>query len=366
MTGGSSTLLTCGIAVTDTDSDAHSTSELAAAVSHEGLAPAQSLPSGEFTQTDGYFAASSELIPPEYYEDLQRTEAAREDDETRLFWQQWAPASQETRGVVALMHGYGEHSDRYDHVAGLLARAGYTTVALDARGHGRSSGPRGHVSRYADYILDYAEFIERIRRRFGRTPLFALGHSNGGLIVLRYALCAQANDHITAWAVTSPFCGFPGDIPKTKTLAGKLLSKVWGTLSLATALEASDLSHVDRVVETYVNDPLVFAEATARWFTETLATQREVNERASEITVPILFLLAGDDRIVDAEVAEDIFHRLRSSDRELETFPEMYHEILNEASWTDVADRLVSWFVRHTTTGTGSDDGSNGENGGDA
>jgi alpha-beta hydrolase superfamily lysophospholipase len=162
--------------------------------------------------------------------------------------------------------------------------------------------------------------------------------------------------------VTSPFCGFPGDIPQTKTLAGKLLSKVWGTLSLATGLEASDLSHIDRVVETYTDDPLVFEEATARWFTETLATQREVDARASEITVPILFLLAGDDRIVDAEVAEDIFHRLRSSDRELETFPELYHEILNETSWTDVADRLVSWFARHTTTGTGPDDESNSEN----
>lgn len=327
-------------------------------LSYEGLEPARALPSNEFNHRDGFFEVTGELIAPDLYDDVGRSEPDRDSDDTRIYWQQWGHPSVECRGVIMLMHGYGEHSSRFAHVAGALARAGYTTVAMDARGHGRSTGRRGHVEKFSDYVLDYAEFVERARRRFGRLPMFSLGHSNGGLIVLRYAACHRASSHIDAWAVTSPFCGFSGNVPATKAFAGKLLSRLWGTLSLPTDIDPADLSHIDRVAETYSEDPLVFEEATARWFTETLQAQDDVADRATDIQGPFLFLLAGEDRIVDSSAARDVFHNLGSSDRELEMFPDLYHELLNETVWTEIADRIIQWFHRHREE---ADQATNGE-----
>jgi len=315
--------------------------------SYDGLEPARGLPTDEFGHSDGFFEVTDDLIAPALYDDVARSQSDRESDDTRIYWQQWDHPSIQRRGVVVLMHGYGEHSSRFAHVAGAFARAGYTTVAMDARGHGRSTGRRGHVEKFSDYVLDYAEFMERTRRRLGRIPMVSLGHSNGGLIVLRYAACHPASSHIDAWAVTSPFCGFSGDVPATKAFAGKMLSRLWGTLSLPTDIDPADLSHVERVAETYSEDPLVFEEATARWFTETLQAQDDVADRATKIQGPFLFLLAGEDRIVDSSAARDVFHNLGSSDRELEVFPDLYHELLNETAWTEIADRIIQWFHRH-------------------
>jgi alpha-beta hydrolase superfamily lysophospholipase len=54
------------------------------------------------------------------------------------------PASQ-ARGSVVLMHGLGEHSGRYRHVAGFFNECGLSVRCYDHRGHGRSQGKRGDV-----------------------------------------------------------------------------------------------------------------------------------------------------------------------------------------------------------------------------
>ncbi|HTV20682.1 MAG TPA: alpha/beta fold hydrolase, partial [Polyangiaceae bacterium] len=104
----------------------------------------------------------------------------------RLYHCEFVPQRPTATGaVVALMHGYGEHCRRYDEFAFELARRGHVVCMLDARGHGQSGGQRGYVLDYADYVADYAAFVERVRARHGARPLVVMGHSNGGLIVVR-------------------------------------------------------------------------------------------------------------------------------------------------------------------------------------
>ena len=47
------------------------------------------------------------------------------------------------RGGVVLVHGYGEHLGRYEHVATALNAAGWSAYGLDHLGHGRSEGRFG-------------------------------------------------------------------------------------------------------------------------------------------------------------------------------------------------------------------------------
>ena len=288
-------------------------------------------------------------------DDLVREEGRLEAwDGERLFWQLWAaPEGQPRRGRVMLQHGYGEHSWRYDHVARALVRAGYDVMALDARGHGRSSGKRGFVERFDDYVKDLALLRKELDRRLPpeRGPLFVLGHSQGGLIVLRYALEQPAD--VAAFAVTSPLCRIGAEVPAWKAVMGKLMSKAWPTLSLPTELDAADLTHVSEVVQLYRDDPLVLKIATARWFTEQEDAQQDLLRRAGEIRSPFLFIIAGADRIVDPAASEQVYHRLGSPDRELEMLPEAFHEVLNERDWTQTVRRLVGWFERHRTAAEG-------------
>ena len=60
-------------------------------------------------------------------------------DGLTIFHQAWLPDG-DPGAVVMLIHGLGEHSGRYAHVAEALTDAGYAVHALDHRGHGQVRG----------------------------------------------------------------------------------------------------------------------------------------------------------------------------------------------------------------------------------
>ena len=244
-------------------------------------------------------------------------------DGERLFWQSWEPSEGPSRGVVSLMHGYAEHSSRYDHVAAALCRAGYAVMAIDARGHGRSTGKRGYVDDFDDYVLDFDLLKLHTADRWPDLPLFCLGHSNGGLIVLRYAL--RDPERVTGYLVTSPMCGMAVEVPFHKSILAGIAAKVWPSLALPSGVKASDISHVERVCRKYADDPLVFSTATARWFVSARRAMANTYERAPEIEAPCLMLIAGSDELVDPRASEEVFHRMGSNDREMELYPEIYY-----------------------------------------
>lgn len=270
-------------------------------------------------------------------------------DGQTLFWRSWTPEGGPTRGVVALMHGFGEHSARYDHVAAALCRAGYTVMAIDARGHGRSGGKRAHINAYQDYIRDYDLLVMHARAEWPELALFCLGHSNGGFILLRYALTHP--DGVTGFILTSPMCALAVKVNPLKALAGKLMSALWPSFTMANGLDAAAVSHLDEVVQNYQRDPLGLDIVSARWFTEVLDAQRDLKERAATLDQPFLFLLSGADQIVDPSAAEAIFHQMESEERELEIYPKLYHEILNEEPWAEITRRILGWMEARRAAG---------------
>ena len=65
-------------------------------------------------------------------------------DGLNLFAQAW-DTDKTPQAAVCLVHGLGEHSSRYQHVAEAFNRAGFAMLAFDHRGHGKSPGKRGHI-----------------------------------------------------------------------------------------------------------------------------------------------------------------------------------------------------------------------------
>lgn len=261
-----------------------------------------------------------------------------------LFWQTWAPEGEAVRGVIALMHGMGEHSARYHHVATLATRAGYAVGAIDARGHGRSAGPRGHVGRFEEFPRDLDRWVGDLEERWPSLPLYVLGHSNGGLISLHHALMAPGRAN--AYAVSSPFLGFEVKVPPLKALAAPALSRLWPTFGIPTELDPAVLCHDEAVVAQYAADPMVGQVASPRWYTETRGAQAELLKRASQIRVPFLFLVAGSDALAEVAATERVYAALGSRERELEIFPSLKHEILNEAEWDAKVRTILKWYER--------------------
>ena len=265
-------------------------------------------------------------------------------DGLRLFFRRWFVP--QPKGLVALVHGFAEHSGRYTHVADFLCEQGWSVAAFDCRGHGQSGGRRAHVDHFQDYMDDTTSFLEEIKKAGYQQQPIMLGHSQGGLIAARYV--QMLPDSVAGLVLSSPYLALVMKVPAVKAVAGKVVSKIFPTLAMKTGLDPSILSHDQDVVEKYAADPLVSNIATARWFTEITEAQATAVQQAGGIKCPLLMLLAGDDRLVSAPVSKNLFTGAASADKTLHEYDGYYHEVLNEVGRDKVLADLKAWLESHS------------------
>ena len=91
----------------------------------------------------------------------------------------WTPEGTPTAAVL-VVHGFAEHVGRYEHVAAKLTEAGYLVHAYDLRGHGRSSGTRGHMESLDGLLADLGVAHGDLAAAHPDLPIVLLGHSIGG------------------------------------------------------------------------------------------------------------------------------------------------------------------------------------------
>jgi len=231
------------------------------------------------------------------------------------------------KAAVLVIHGWSDHAGRWTQTAQALQESGYSAYLLDLRGHGRSSGRRGHLSRFSQLLGDLHAFRRVVRVRTGAAQVL-LGHSFGGLVALRY-LETQPLEPLAATVVASPFLGLGFRVNPLKLLAGRLLADLAPAVSLPTGIDTEALCRDPAVCRVYRTDPLVHQRMTAGAWKEIQWAQRAVAADAHRIEGPIQFLLSGEDRIVDAEMARAFADGLHGN-VQVRWYPEMYHEALHD------------------------------------
>jgi alpha-beta hydrolase superfamily lysophospholipase len=255
------------------------------------------------------------------------------------------PAAGTPRGALAIVHGYFEHAGRYDHVGKALAARGWNVHGLDFRGHGQSGGLRGHVQRFDEYLDDIDAVLARAR--LDKKPLFLVAHSMGGLAATEYVL--HRPHALTGLVLSSPWYRTKMPVPAIKVYAAKALSSVWPTLSIPGNLKGKDCTRDPEKAAHYDVDPLGNKNATARWFTESLAAQADVMARAGEVKLPLLVVAGGGDLVADCTAAEQAFAKFSSVDKTLRVLPEQYHEVFNEPPGVreQTIEEVAVWLDAH-------------------
>jgi alpha-beta hydrolase superfamily lysophospholipase len=246
----------------------------------------------------------------------------------RLFSQRWRPEGT-ARAVLAIVHGFGEHSSRYTNVVEHFVPRGYAVHGFDLRGHGRSPGQRGHVSSWAEYRDDVKAFLGHISQQEPGRPVFLLGHSLGSIIALDYVL--RHPQGLSGLILSGTAVDPVGAAPPLLVAIARVMSRLWPTLSLPLKLDKTALSRIPEVVSQYIADPLVHGLGSARWGTEALDTIDWCKAHASELQLPLLVVHGASDRINSAAGARLVFEAARSSDKRLVMVPGGYHEPHNDS-----------------------------------
>ncbi|MDV3350584.1 lysophospholipase [Leptothoe sp. LEGE 181152] len=260
-----------------------------------------------------------------------------------LFYQAWYPSGT-AKAILALVHGFGEHCDRYSTVTTALTQAGYAIFGFDNQGHGRSEGQRGHINRWQDYRDNVRAFLTQVRQHEPNLPLFVLGHSLGGLIVLDFAL--NAPQGLTGIIISGPPIRPVGIAKPYLVVIARALSGIWPRFSMDVGAGAETLSRDPAIVNQTEDDPLTHSMATVRWGTECLVAIATVRRNIAQLQVPILLVHGSADKVNDVEGSEEIFARI-TSDKTLKIYPGSYHEPHNDLDRNQVMDDVIEWLDNH-------------------
>lgn len=259
----------------------------------------------------------------------------------RIYTQNWQP-SDEPKAVLILVHGLAEHSNRYVGIANYFTEQGYAVYALDHEGHGHSQGLRGYINSFDDFLTTLDQYLNNIANQYPGKKLFLVGHSMGGVISSAYLLEHQQK---LAGCILSGAALATGDVisPLQKVMLNTL-SKVLPKLPVL-QLEANDVCHDPAVVEAYKNDPHVFTgKIRVRLITEILRTADRVLKYAANISLPMLILHGGDDKMASPSGSEKLYAGISSSDKTLKIYPGLYHEIFLEPEKLEIYATIHTWL----------------------
>ncbi|MBI4510038.1 MAG: lysophospholipase [Deltaproteobacteria bacterium] len=265
-------------------------------------------------------------------------------DQVPLYCEWLFPETHPPRACVIMTHGYDDHSRRYLEVARFLASRGFAVMLFDYRGHGLAAGQRGACDSFEEFLHDFDRALHVARGKTGDIPQILCAHSNGGLIALR-ALCDPqwASHGLSAVVLSSPYLA-PNVKVSLATLAlAQAMSRVAPRFSMETPLRVADLSHDPANLELRDIDPLCHRVVNARWYTEARLAQEFVLENVHRMTIPTLWLVAEDDRIVDAKVTLQAYERA-GGEKSLHLYKGFFHEVFHEVERERALSDLENWL----------------------
>jgi alpha-beta hydrolase superfamily lysophospholipase len=241
-------------------------------------------------------------------------------------------ASENPRRLVVLVHGYGEHIGRYEHVAQALVARGADVVGPDHIGHGQSPGEPALVEDFEPIVDDLRLVVEDAR---GELDVVMVGHSMGGLIAARYA--QRDREDLAGLVLSGPAVG---------------LSPVFATWLEAPPSDPIDgamLSRDPAVGVAYANDPLVYHGGWKRATLEAfMAADQAIADGPGFGDLPLLYVHGAEDPLVPVDLARPVVERLGGEDSDFRIIAGARHEVFNETD-QDKTIALVAAFAERVT-----------------
>ncbi len=224
-----------------------------------------------------------------------------------------------SRGLVLSVHGLTSHSGWFG-LGETLANRGFTVLAFDRRGSGRSPGLRGHVEARADFLTDIQAAYQFLNQLGPDKPFFLLANSLGALPTLH--LAKAIGDRVSGIVFTTPgLYSTPAGGPSAGQMA-QILFAPKGRY-FPSPLESEDFTNDPVWLEWIQNDQLAARQFTAGFY-RSLVTFRTEARRITNLSAPLLTILAADDTIIDNRATTDFVSRYRGP-TELLTFPGMHY-----------------------------------------
>jgi alpha-beta hydrolase superfamily lysophospholipase len=251
----------------------------------------------------------------------------------------WPPKGR-PRGTVLIVHGLGEHCERYVRLAADLTAEGWSVQSYDQRGHGESEGARGDIATPTSLLDDLALVLDTLHEERAPRPLVLLGHSMGGAVAARCV--AESAAGVDALVLSSPALD-PGLTPLQRlrlAVGARLLPHV----AVSNGLSPRWISRDPQVVRRYIDDTRVHDRITPLLARFIVDAGRHVIASAAQWRTPTLLLWSGADRCVSPRGSAAFAAAAPLPLVRTRCFDGLAHEIFNEPERDFVVGAMLDFL----------------------
>jgi alpha-beta hydrolase superfamily lysophospholipase len=238
---------------------------------------------------------------------------------------------------IVILHGVQSHPGWYQHTGCELAAAGYGVSMPERRGCGRNQEDRGDAPSFRRLLDDLAEYMVTLR-----PPRFLVGISWGGKLAVAMQ---RRHPGLTDGLVLIA----PGLCPtvlhsfrdRLRIAAARFLSP---RRKFAIPLNDPELFTANPERQQFIRDDrLGLHEATARFMFESARLDIYLRFAARRVTMPVLLLLAGQDRIIDNAATRKYVDHFATKDKTVIEYPDAHHTLEFELGGPPFISDVLTW-----------------------
>lgn len=253
----------------------------------------------------------------------------RTHDGVELFYRYWPAMSPAPRGALVLFHRGHEHSGRMGHLADELDLPEFAVFAWDARGQGRSPGPRGFSPSLGTSVRDVQSFVDHICATYtiAVEDLAVIAQSVGAVLIATWAHDYAPN--IRGMVLASPAFKVKLYVPFARTGLA-VMQRLRGQFFVNSYVKSRFLTHDPERIKSYDADPLVARPIAVNILLALYETAERVVADARAIVIPTQLLISGADFVVHHGPQHRFFERLGTPVKERHLLPGFFHDTLGE------------------------------------
>ena len=252
----------------------------------------------------------------------------------------------DTKAVIVALHGMGDYSNFIAMPAEDWAKHGITTLAFDQRGFGQSK----HSGEWAGGDVmrnDFADALAAARVAYPNAPIYALGESMGGAVVLS-ALAEPNPPKPDGVILVAPAVWSRNDMPLTYRTALWLAAHTFPGWHVS----GRGVVHIwpsDNIpmLRAYSRDPLVQKDtrADAVWGLANLMDDARHAPEHITNPPPILLLYGKNDQVIPAPPTEAVVAELGSK-AEVHRYEHGYHLLLRYLDGPSIWQDIETWIEK--------------------
>ncbi len=254
----------------------------------------------------------------------------------------WGP--DHPKAVIVALHGMGDYSNFIALPAARWAEHGIATLAFDQRGFGAAPGP-GLWSGGDTMRNDLADALAAARAKYPGVPVYVLGESMGGAVVLS-ALAATDPPKPDGIILVAPAVWSRSDMPLSYRIT------LWLAAHIAPGLHVSGngVVHIwpsDNIpmLRAYSRDPLVQKDTRSDAVYGLVNLMDEARHAPEHIgaTPPILLLYGKNDQVIPAPPTEAVAAALGAK-AQVHRYEHGYHMLLRDLDGPAIWQDIETWI----------------------